>query len=287
MTDVAVLGTGTMGGPMAANLLAAGHAVRVWNRSPGRTGALVEAGAVDASSPAEAVAGADVVLTMLFDLDATREVATAALGSAGPDAVWLQTGTVGPVGTAELAALAAEHGTGFLDAPVLGTRKPAEDGTLVALLSGDPALRPRVQPVLDAVAARVVWAGDTAGAASALKLAANSWVLSLTAATAQALVLAQAQGVDPTLFLEAIAGTATDSAYAQTKGPAMLQGAFAPAFGLDGGLKDLELILAAVRAQGLPDRLLTAVRDCYATASAGGHGGEDIAAVVTALRGEG
>jgi 3-hydroxyisobutyrate dehydrogenase len=132
MTDVAVLGTGTMGGPMAANLLAAGHAVRVWNRSPGRTGALVEAGAVDAPSPAAAVAGADVVLTMLFDLDATREVATAALGSAGADAVWLQTGTVGPVGTAELAALAAEHGTGFLDAPVLGTRKPAEDGTLVS-----------------------------------------------------------------------------------------------------------------------------------------------------------
>jgi 3-hydroxyisobutyrate dehydrogenase len=132
----------------------------------------------------------------------------------------------------------------------------------------------------------VVWAGDTAGAASALKLAANTWVLTLTAATAQALVLAEAQGVDPTLFLDAIAGTATDSAYAQTKGPAMLSGAFSPAFGLDGGLKDLGLIRRAAAAQGLPDRLLAAVQDCYATAAAAGHGAEDIAAVVTALRGE-
>ncbi|SDS07663.1 3-hydroxyisobutyrate dehydrogenase [Friedmanniella luteola] len=286
MTDVAVLGTGTMGAPMAASLLAAGHAVRVWNRSPGRTDALVAAGATAARSPAEAVAGADVVLTMLFDLEATRAVMAEAVGAVGLGAVWLQTGTVGPVGTAELAALAAEHGLAFLDAPVLGTRKPAEDGTLVVLASGDPALRARVAPVLDAVAARVVWAGDRAGAASALKLAANTWVLTLTAATAQSLVLAQAQGVDPELFLEAIRGTATDSAYAQTKGPAMLQGAFSPAFGLDGGLKDLGLILAAAEARGLPSRLLGAVRDCYATASAAGHGEDDIAAVVTALRGE-
>lgn len=286
MTDVAVLGTGTMGAPMAANLLAAGHAVRVWNRSPGRTDDLVAAGATAAASPAGAVAGADVVLTMLFDLDATRSVAAEALPAVGPEAVWLQTGTVGPVGTAELAALAAEHGVGFLDAPVLGTRKPAEDGTLVALLSGDPALRPRVDPVLDAVSGRVVWAGDTAGAASSLKLAANAWVLTLTAATAQSLLLAQAQGVDPTLFLEAIQGTASDSAYAHLKGPAMLQGAFPPAFALDGGLKDLGLILSAARAQGLPDRLLAALHDCYATASAAGHGGEDIAAVFTALHGE-
>jgi 3-hydroxyisobutyrate dehydrogenase len=286
MTDVAVLGTGTMGAPMAANLLAAGHTVRVWNRSPGRTDALTAAGATVAASPGEAVAGVDVVLTMLFDLAATRAVMTAAVGAVRPDAVWLQTGTVGPVGTAELAGFAAEHELGFLDAPVLGTRKPAEDGTLVVLASGDPALRTRVQPVLDAVAARVVWVGDRAGAASALKLAANTWVLTLTAATAQSLVLTSAQGVDPALFLEAIRGTATDSVYAQTKGPAMLAEAFSPAFGLDGGLKDLGLIVAAAEAQGLPSHLLGAVRDCYATASAAGHGEDDIAAVVTALRGQ-
>jgi len=285
MTEIAVLGTGTMGAGMAGSLLRAGHGVRVWNRSPGRTEPLVAAGATACADVAEAVAGADVVLTMLFDLAATREVVEPVLDVVGPDAVWLQTGTVGPEGTAELAGLAAAHGVGFLDAPVLGTKKPAADGTLVVLASGDLALRERVEPVLNAIGSRVVWAGDSPGAASALKLACNAWVLTLTAATGQSLALAAAQGLDPRLFLEAISGTATDSAYAQTKGPAMLDGAFSPAFGLDGGLKDLELILAAARAHGLPDRLLPAVRDTYAAASAAGHGDEDIAAVHTALLG--
>lgn len=284
MTDVAVLGIGTMGSGMAANLLRAGHRVRVWNRSPGRTGPLVEAGAVEAASPVEAVAGAEVVVTMLFDLAATRAVAEQALDGFAEGAVWLQTGTVGPDGTAELAGLAQARGVAFLDAPVLGTKKPAADGTLVVLASGDPALRGRVEPVLDAVGSTVVWAGDAPGAASALKLACNAWVLTITAATAQSLALAAAQGLDPQLFLQAIGGGGTDSPYAQLKGPAMLAGRFDPAFELDGGLKDLGLIVAAAQANGLPDGLLAAVRDAYATASASGHGGEDIAAVYRALQ---
>lgn len=284
MSDVAVLGTGTMGAGMAANLLAAGHRVRVWNRSPGRTEPLVERGAVAARSPADAVRDADVVLTMLFDLDATRAVAADAVEAVAHDAVWVQSGTVGPDGAADLAALAAEHGIAFLDAPVLGTKKPAEDGTLVVLASGDPGLRERVAPVLDAVGSRTVWAGDAPGAASALKLACNAWVLTLTAATAQSLALAAGQGLDPRLFLEAIAGGATDSAYAQTKGPAMLEERFAPAFGLDGALKDLDLIAAAAQAHAVPDGLLAAVRDAYRAAGRAGHGGDDIAAVHTALR---
>ena len=272
-----------MGAPMALNLVRAGHRTRVWNRSGARSAALGEQGAVVAGSVAEAVAGAAVVLTMLFDLEATRTVADQALAQLDAGAVWVQSGTVGPEGTAELAALAASRGVAYLDAPVLGTRKPAEDGTLVVLASGDPALRERVQPVLDAVAARVVWAGDFPGAASALKLACNAWVLTITAATAQSLALAGAQGLDHALFLDAIRGGGTDSAYAQTKGPATLAGRFTPAFGLDGGLKDLDLILGAARSADLPDALLAAVRDAYATAAAAGHGSQDIAAVYTAL----
>jgi 3-hydroxyisobutyrate dehydrogenase len=283
MAEVAVLGIGTMGAGMAANLLAAGHSVRVWNRTPGRTAALVEGGAVDAASPAEAVAGADIVLTMLFDLDATRAVVEQAAGSFARSAVWVQCGTVGPDGTAELAERAQRQGVAFLDAPVLGTKKPAEDGTLVVLASGDPALQSRVEPVLDAISSKVVWAGDAPGAASALKLACNAWVLTITAATAQSLALAAAQGVDPSLFLQAIAGGGTDSAYAQLKGPAMLAGGFSPAFALDGALKDLGLIATAARANDVPDGLVAAVREAYRSASEAGHGEEDIAAVYTAL----
>jgi 3-hydroxyisobutyrate dehydrogenase len=283
MAEVAVLGIGTMGAGMAANLLAAGHRVRVWNRTPGRTAALVDRGAVDADSPADAVAGADVVLTMLFDLDATRAVVQQATGSFTRNAVWVQSGTVGPDGTAELAEWAQGQGVAFVDAPVLGTKKPAEDGTLVVLASGDPALRERVEPVLAAISSKVVWAGDAPGAASALKLACNAWVLTITAATAQSLALAAAQGVDPNLFLQAIAGGGTDSAYAQLKGPAMLAGRFSPAFALDGALKDLGLIAAAAEGNGLPDGLVAAVREAYRSASEAGHGEEDIAAVYAAL----
>lgn len=272
-----------MGAPMARNLLAAGHHVRVWNRSTDRAAPLAEAGAVVATSPAEAVAGADVVLTMLFDLTATRETIEQAAGSFAPDALWVQTGTVGPDGTAELAAVAAERGVGYLDAPVLGTKKPAEDGALVVLASGDPALRERAEPVFAAIGSRVVWAGDTPGAASALKLACNAWVLTLTTATAQSLALAAAQGVDPMLFLEAIAGGGTDSGYAQLKGRAMLEGSLSPAFELDGGLKDLGLIVDTAQAVGVPDQLLAAVRELFAEASAAGHGHDDIAAVHVAL----
>jgi 3-hydroxyisobutyrate dehydrogenase len=284
MSVIAVLGTGTMGAPMARNLLAAGHEVRVWNRSADRAAPLAEAGGTVAATPAEAVDGAEIVLTMLFDLAATREVVEQATGSFTSDALWLQTGTVGPDGTTELAALAAERGLGYLDTPVLGTKKPAEDGALVVLASGDPALRQRAEPVFEAIGSRVVWAGDAPGAASALKLACNAWVLTLTTATAQSLALAAAQGVDPMLFLEAIAGGGTDSAYAQLKGRAMLQQSLSPAFGLDGGLKDLGLIVEVARAAGVPDQLPAAVRELFARASAAGHGQDDIAAVHTALR---
>jgi 3-hydroxyisobutyrate dehydrogenase len=283
MAEVAVLGIGTMGAGMAANLLASGHRVRVWNRSAGRTAALVAAGAVDAASPADAVAGADVVLTMLFDLDATRAVIEQATSTFTSNAVWVQSGTVGPDGTAELAEWARGQGVAFLDAPVLGTKKPAEDGTLVVLASGDPALQERVDSVLDAISSKVVWAGDAPGPASALKLACNAWVLTLTAATAQSLALAAAQGVDPSLFLQAIAGGGTDSAYAQLKGPAMLADRYSPAFALDGALKDLGLIAAAARGNGVPDGLVSAVREAYRSASEAGHGAEDIAAVYAAL----
>jgi 3-hydroxyisobutyrate dehydrogenase len=284
MSHLAVLGTGTMGAPMARNLLRAGHQVTVWNRSPDRAEALVADGATAAGSPAEAVAGAEVVLTMLFDLDATRSVVEEAADALAEDVVWLQTGTVGPDGTAELAQLASTRGIGLLDAPVLGSRKPAEDGTLVVLASGDPQLRERATPVLDAISSKVVWAGDAPGAASALKLACNAWVLSLTAATAQSLALARALQLDASLFLEAIAGGATDSAYAQTKGPAMLAADFTPAFGLDGAVKDLGLILDAARVSGVHTGLLEALQQAYTGASARGHGADDIAAVYTALR---
>jgi 3-hydroxyisobutyrate dehydrogenase len=175
-------------------------------------------------------------------------------------------------------------GLALLDAPVLGTKQPAEQGKLVPLVSGDAALIERVRPVLDAVGTKTVVAGPKVGDASALKLAANAWVLSITAATAQSLALADRLGIKPGLFLEAIDGGPSNTPYAQLKGKAMLERDFAPAFGLDGGRKDLQLILDAAGKVSVPTALLDGVRALFDAAAEDGHGGDDIAAVYSALR---
>lgn len=277
--NVAVLGIGTMGAGMARNLLRAGHTVRLWNRSRDKAAALEPDGAVVTDAAAEAVAGAEIVVTMMFDLDATREVVASAAGSFGDDVVWIQTATVGVDGAAELAAFAAGQHLAMLDAPVLGTKKPAEEGTLVVLASGDPALRPRVEPVLQAIASRTIWAGDQLGAGSALKLACNAWVFSITVATAQSLALAGRLGLDPELFLDSIADSSTGSPYAQVKGRAMLAGDYTPSFELDGALKDLGFIVATAERAGLDSRVIAAVRDTFTAAQQAGYGDSDFAAV--------
>ncbi|HEX6754738.1 MAG TPA: NAD(P)-dependent oxidoreductase [Mycobacteriales bacterium] len=279
MTSVAVLGTGVMGAGMARSLLRAGHSVAVWNRSRTRAEPLASDGATVAASPAEAVAGAGVVVTMLFDADATGDVVGAAAEAFGPDTVWLQTATVGPDGMARLGDLAAKHGIAVLDAPVLGTKGPAEQGTLTMLVSGDPSLVERVRPVLDAVGARTVVAGDRLGLASGLKLACNSLIAAQTAAIGQALALARALGVDPALVLEAFDGAAANSPYLQVKGKQVLAGEHPTSFAVDGVVKDVGLMLDAAQDAGVPDALLRAVRDAFAEASAAGHGDADMSAV--------
>jgi 3-hydroxyisobutyrate dehydrogenase len=141
---VAVLGTGIMGAPMARNLLAAGFPVRVWNRTAEKAAPLAAAGAVVGASPEDAADGAQIVLTMLTDADAVLETAAPALAGAE---VWIQASTVGIDGNERCAVLAAEHGVALVDAPVLGTRQPAEEGKLTVLASGPDQVRDRVDPV--------------------------------------------------------------------------------------------------------------------------------------------
>ena len=142
-TTVAVLGTGIMGSGMARNLVGAGMDVTVWNRSPDRARPLADAGARVATDAAEAVAGADVVVTMLYDVESVTQVMEWALPAMAPGAVWVQSSTVGLQGTQKLAELAAQHDVGFVDAPVLGTKAPAEQGTLTVLASGPAGRKPR------------------------------------------------------------------------------------------------------------------------------------------------
>lgn len=276
---VSLLGAGAMGAGMVRSMRRAGHEVKVWNRSPARAQALASSGAVPTSTVSDAVAGADAVVTMLFDVDATLTVKDELTAAMGPDAVWIQSATVGDDGIQKVAEGVAR----IVDAPVLGTRKPAEDGTLVVLASGDPVLLARCRPVFETVGSRTVVVGDRPGPASALKLVCNSWVALLTAAVAQSVNFATALGVDPRLYLEAIDGGPTGAPYAQLKGAAMLNGDYAPSFAVDGALKDLHLMLEAASRTGFPPQLLAATRDLYQQVAADGRGGADIAAVAEAF----
>jgi len=279
MTDqptVALLGTGTRGAGMARNIAAAGLPLRVWNRTRERAEPLADVAEV-AGSVSAAVTGADVVLTMLFDADSVADTMEEAREALGPDVVWLQQSTVGIDGTARLAKLAEQFGVAFVDAPVLGTRKPAEAGALVVLASGPEAARDRVAPVLGAVGSRTMWVGE-AGAGSRLKLAANAWVFTVVEGIAESLALTRELGLDPRLFLEAVQGGALDAPYVQLKGGAMLEGAFDPAFALAGALKDADLILEAARSAGLDLGVLPGIREHFARAVEAGHGDQDMAA---------
>ncbi|MGQ7297954.1 NAD(P)-dependent oxidoreductase [Quadrisphaera sp. KR29] len=280
---VALLGTGIMGTGMARNIAGAGLPLTVWNRTRERAEPLADVATV-ADSPAEAVRGADVVVVMLMDADAVLDVLAQAEPGLREGVVVVQTSTIGPDGTRRVAAWAGEHGVALLDAPVLGTKGPAEQGKLVVLAAGPAAARETARPVLEAVGARTV-ESDEVGAGSALKLACNSLVASLVESVAESLVLARALGVDPHLVLKAVRGGAMDSPYVQVKGAAMLEDALdEPAFPLAGAAKDTRLIVEAARGAGVELAVAEAVQRRFAAAVDAGQGGADIAATFRAPR---
>lgn len=261
---VAVLGAGgIMGFAMARNLAGDGYAIRAWNRSRDKAEPLAQDGAEIFDSPAQAAEGADVIVTMVADADAVIDAMVGddgalAASSAGA-AIWLQMSTIGVDGTDRCAAVAAERGLGFFDAPVLGTKAPAEQGNLVVLASGPSELRDRVQPMFDCVGARTMWLGD-AGAGSRLKLAINAWILTVLEGTAETLALAEGLGLDPQLVLDAVKDGPLDLAYLQMKGKAMMAREFEPSFRLRLAAKDAGLVVDAIESHGLDLPLVGAIR---------------------------
>ncbi|MCY0935850.1 NAD(P)-dependent oxidoreductase [Streptomyces sp. H34-S4] len=276
MSVVALLGTGIMGSGMARNLLKAGLEVRVWNRTREKAAALAADGAVVADGPAEAVAGADVVITMLADGAAVSRAMAAAVDGLSAGQVWAQMGTVGLAALDELAVFAADHGLVFVDAPVQGTRQPAEDGTLVVLVGG-PA-DPRLDPVFAAVGDKVLRVGDEPGAATRLKLAAVGYAITVTAAVGEALALAEGLGVDTELFARVVTGGPMDNPYLQAKMRAVLERDFTPSFTVRGAEKDTGLIAEAAAEAGISVDLAVAARARFHRADELGHGSEDMAA---------
>jgi 3-hydroxyisobutyrate dehydrogenase len=280
---VAVLGLGIMGQGVARTLLREGFDVTVWNRHSDKAAPLRDDGATVASTAADAVREADVVLSILFDADSVLGILGEIADEVPGDAVWIQASTIGVDGTARVAKLAEDTRVHLIEGMMLGTKTPAETGSLVMLAAGDPALIERAKPVLDAMGSKTVNAGDRVGNASALKLAANAWIATITAGTAQSLALVKALGLDPELFLQAIEGGASDSPYAHQKGGDMIAGDYPASFALDGLRKDIGLITETARSGGVDATLLEALATVYAKASDEGRGGDDIAAVYEAF----
>jgi 3-hydroxyisobutyrate dehydrogenase len=193
---------------------------------------------------------------MLIDADSVADVIRRA--APAPGTIWLQCATVGIEGAERTIAIADELGLVLVDAPVMGTKKPAEDGQLVVMASGPEETRELLAPVFDAISRKVLWLGP-AGAGSRLKLACNAWVFMLTAGVAQSVALARGLGVDPQNFLEVIDGGPLGAPYALVKGRNAIAGEYPVSFALSGAMKDNRLIRSALASAGLSDRLTAAV----------------------------
>ena len=281
---IAFLGTGRMGGPMAANLARAGFGVRAWDRTASRAAALAEDGVTVTASPAEAVRGAGILITMLADGPATEQAwhgPDGLLLAASPGLIWVQMATVGLEWTERFANTAARYGISFFDAPVSGSQGPAQAGELTILASGPSWLREAVDPVFAALGRTTAWLGP-AGHGTRAKLVLNNWLADLTESTAETLAFARGLGLDPAAVVDLLESTPLGSPYAVQKARAMLAGDFAPAFALKHALKDADLAAQAARESGAELTLTDALLPRWRRAAASGHAEDDLAAIYTA-----
>jgi 3-hydroxyisobutyrate dehydrogenase len=245
---VAVLGTGVMGHAMAASALRAGISTIVWNRDPGPTRDLAELGAQVAESAAGAARRAAIVVTMVTDTDAVVSIARdgGMLAALGPGAIWAQMSTIGVAGIDRVAALVQDErpDVTLLDAPVSGSKEPAEHGQLTIFASGPEHVRSRVVPLFDALGQRTIWVGPV-GAGSRLKLVNNTWIAFECEAVAASMALARRLGLDTQTVVDALQAGPLVSPWQEAKLQRIVQGEFSAQFALSLALKDVHLALQA------------------------------------------
>ncbi len=295
---VGVIGLGIMGAPMARNLLRADFPLVVWNRTPERADALVEAGAERAASPREVAERAAIAITMLSDSPDVAEVYRAPDGVlAGVTSrgggrsqssereiplVLVDMSTIAPRVARELAGEAAARGASMLDAPVSGGDVGAQEGTLSIMVGGDAAALERARPALEALGTRITHVGAS-GAGQVVK-ACNQVVVALTLeALGEALVLGAKAGVDPAAIVEALGGGLAASRVLEVRGPKLLARDFAPGFKLDLHAKDLAIVLETARELGVALPGTAVVDQLFRAEQSRGHGDADNSSVVRAL----
>jgi 3-hydroxyisobutyrate dehydrogenase len=282
--QVAVIGLGIMGSAMAGNVVAAGFPTSVWNRSPSAAAPLVEVGASTTEQADDAVRAADVVITMLPDIAAVRSVMFDGhvLEAMAPGALWAQMGTIGVQATIDLAAAVKESRPDviFVDAPVSGSKVPAEQGQLLILASGPTKASAVVDPVFSAIGRKTQWVG-AAGAGSRIKLLVNAWLAFLVEGAAETLALSDRLGIGHDVLTAALDGGPLASGLAMAKLSKMDRGDFAPEFPLEWALKDVDLTIVEADSPPLP--VLAAISQQWHVAVDQGLGRQDISAARSAL----
>jgi 3-hydroxyisobutyrate dehydrogenase len=276
---IGFIGLGVMGQPMALRLAAAGTELIVWNRSPHRIAAVHAAGASVAASPAEVVARSEVTILMLAGEEAIDDI----FAQVDPrDRTIVHMGTTSPDYSSGLAGRVAAAGGHYCEAPVSGSRKPAEAGELVAMLAGDRDVVERVRPILAPMCRETFACGPVPGALN-MKLAVNTFLISLMTGLAEAFHFAARQGLDPALLRDILDAGQLASPISRVKTAKLASGDFEIQAGIADVLKNNRLVLDAARRAGAASPLLDVCHDLYAEALAAGHGSSDAVAVIHAI----
>jgi 3-hydroxyisobutyrate dehydrogenase len=274
---VGLLGVGLMGSAMGHRLLHQGIEVIAWDHTPEHARALEERGAERAEGPSGVVLGANVVITMLPTAPIVLDVVEPLLEDWPEATIWLQMSSVGAVEADQLASAAEAHAVTLVDAPVSGSTHPAEEGELTILASGPDSAHKPVEPVFEALGSRVLWVGE-AGMGSRLKMAANHWMIAMTAALAEAMHLCKAMGLDQQQFIELLDGGPLGSPYGLLKLDEMRRHDYPAGFPVRLALKDLELVREVEQGSKAAMPLLDVVHERFLAASRD-HADEDLAAV--------
>ncbi|KAF3324552.1 glyoxylate/succinic semialdehyde reductase 2 [Carex littledalei] len=283
---VGFLGMGIMGSPMALNLIKAGCDVTVWNRTKSKCNHLINLGARFEPTPAQVASSCDVTFAMLADPDSAVAVATGENGAVqglGSGKGYVDVSTVDGATSKLICESVKKTGASFLEAPVSGSKKPAEDGQLIFLTAGDETLYERVASLLDIMGKSRFYLGDV-GNGAAMKLVVNMIMGSMMASFSEGLLLAEKVGLDPNVLVEVVSQGAISSPMYSLKGPAMVKATYPTAFPLKHQQKDLRLALGLAESVSQPIPIAAAANELYKVAKSQGLSDHDFSAVIEALK---
>ena len=275
---IGFLGLGKMGTPMAQRLIAAGHELRVWNRTEGKTEPLLREGAIAAATPAEAELGADAVITMLFD-DVANEAAifgpNGLMDALEPGSLHISCSTIGVALSERLTKEHARRGVDFVAAPVFGRPNIAEQGRLWIVVAGKESAVERARPVLEPMSRGISVVGTEPRQAHAVKLGGNFLISVMIQALSESFVYAEKQGIDPATFFEAVNNALFQSPFYAAYSKVILHPPERPGATIELGEKDLRLLREAAASRDIRLSLADALAQVFAEARAAGLAQED------------